>query len=194
MALRYSGPNTNTPFAHHSPPVIRAASQSICELPPEISVFLSFPIEPNAIDRLSGDQKGSMALSVPGRSFVSCELRSLTYSMLFPSAEKAVNAIFCPSGEITAKSFFLSLNARFCGGVNESQIARSGVEERLRYIRNTIAAMTVMAPATIQGRRSYQTDIFVFSSAALAAVARPPPAELVGADSDSNANPRSCAE
>ena len=37
-----------------------------------------FPIEPNAIDRLSGDQKGSMALSVPGRGLASRELSSLT--------------------------------------------------------------------------------------------------------------------
>src|SRR5260370_25982746 len=52
------------PLRSPCPPVIRAASQSICELPPEIVVLLTFPIHPNAIHRLSPDHKSSMTSSV----------------------------------------------------------------------------------------------------------------------------------
>ena len=67
------------PSLFHVPPTRRAASHNTCAFPPPArSERLSFPLEPNATERLSGDQKGSITFSEPGRSFVSDESRART--------------------------------------------------------------------------------------------------------------------
>jgi hypothetical protein len=43
-----------------------AASEIVSGGPPETSTFFSFPSAKNARERLSGDQKGKVASSVPG--------------------------------------------------------------------------------------------------------------------------------
>src|SRR5438270_10386726 len=106
------------PSLFHVPPISRGESHNTCAFAPVSSERLSLPFEPYAIDRLSGDQNGSMALSEPGRSVASGASILRTNNILFPSADVAVNAIFCPSGEITAASGWSSLKDRFGGGLN----------------------------------------------------------------------------
>src|ERR1051326_1896963 len=114
--------------------------------------------------------------------------------MYWPSADMALKAIFCPSGETTAASGCASLKERLAGGSNESRIALSLAEERVREARQRAAAISAKAPATIQGRRTRHADFFVSATAALAALVRMLPDELDGADNASSAKPRSCAE
>ena len=66
--------------------------------PPPISIFFSFPGEKNAMKRLSGDQKGSRAPSVPGKIRAAIESRSRTHSESLPPS-LATNARWRPSGE-----------------------------------------------------------------------------------------------
>src|SRR5205085_11933617 len=47
------------------PPTFRGLLQSVIGGPPEASIFLSLPSAKKPIDRLSGDQKGYAAPSVP---------------------------------------------------------------------------------------------------------------------------------
>jgi hypothetical protein len=68
---RSSGPslkplNRMTPSAFQVPPRPWATSQIAVGNPPSTSTRLSFPAAKNPIDRLSGDQKGYVASSVPG--------------------------------------------------------------------------------------------------------------------------------
>ena len=90
----------------------------------------------------------------------------------------------------------MSLKAKLGGGANASQIARSAVDERLRYgSANAIAAIMVITPAAIHGMlRAPHKEFVVSTTAADASVVKVFPEELVGDGSDSNANPRSCAE
>ena len=121
-----------TPPLFHVPPTMRAESHNTCAFAPLRSERFSFPLDPYAIERLSGDQKGSNAFSEPGKTFASGESRLRTWSIFLLSADVAVKAIFCPSGEITAASGSASLNASSGGGVKESRAARVFVSERLK--------------------------------------------------------------
>ncbi len=67
-----------TPSLFHVPPTMRAESHNTCAFAPLRSERFSFPLDPYAIERLSGDQKGSIAFSEPGKSFASVESRSRT--------------------------------------------------------------------------------------------------------------------
>src|SRR6202451_2106099 len=131
---------------------MRAASQRTCALPPARSMRFSFPCEPNAIDLLSGDQNGSSGSSVPGSSFASDESSERTHSCHFPSCEVAVNAIFCPSGEITAESDCASLNARFGGTANASLIARDPSEDCRHGAQVASSASTTASAAILHGK------------------------------------------
>src|SRR5579864_2626789 len=63
-----AGENTITPLGTHAPPRPSRASQTTWAALPSISiVFNLFPAK-NPIERLSGDQKGKIALSVSGRA------------------------------------------------------------------------------------------------------------------------------
>src|SRR6185369_10272649 len=116
------------PSLFHVPAIRRGESHSACAFAPVRSERLSFPLAPYAIERLSGDQKGSKAFSDPGRTVASGVSILRTYNILFLSADVAVNAIFCPSGEITAASGWSSLKARSGGGMNESLTALAVVD------------------------------------------------------------------
>src|SRR5215831_5290473 len=60
-------PNTITPSGFQVPPKWTGASQRVCAGPPPTEIFFSLPPAKNPIYRLSGDQKGYAAPSVPGR-------------------------------------------------------------------------------------------------------------------------------
>src|SRR5262245_51923587 len=116
--------------------------------------------------------------------------------MCFPSAEAAVNAIFWPSGEMTAASCSVSLNDNSSGGLNESRTACASFEERLEN-ENAPNASKAAANATavmIQGTRARHVDFFASVTATVAATVKSRPEELVGADSASSAKLRSAVD
>src|ERR1022692_4234375 len=74
-------------------------SQTFCGGPPEISISSRLLPTVNPMRRLSGDQKGSAAPSVPAKGRASIASRSRTHSCVCPSCIVAVNAKWRPSGE-----------------------------------------------------------------------------------------------
>src|SRR5262245_15183212 len=88
-----------TPSRLHAPPRGLPAFASVCTAPPSISIRLSLPSAKNPSDRLSGDQKGKVAPSVPGSGRAERESRGRSHNRdWLPSV--ATNAIVRPSGEI----------------------------------------------------------------------------------------------
>src|SRR5689334_14840790 len=61
------------PSLFHAPPVSRGASQSSSVVPLARSTRFSLPREPNASERLSGDQNGQSGSSVPGKGLASAD-------------------------------------------------------------------------------------------------------------------------
>jgi hypothetical protein len=59
------------------------------------------PTAPNAIARLSGDQKGSSASSVPGSGRASSESSERSHSGRFPSDVRPLKTSMRPFGETT---------------------------------------------------------------------------------------------
>src|SRR6476469_252845 len=91
--------NTITPSAFQVPRARFGAAQMFCSAPPVTLIFLSRPPEKNAISRLSGDQNGDSAPSVPSNNSALVDSKRLT-KMALPASVDAVNASHRPSGEI----------------------------------------------------------------------------------------------
>src|SRR5215510_6701179 len=100
-----------TPSTFHAPPDPWGASHSVCAGPPVASIFLSLPPEENTMKRLSGDQKGKVASSVPASGCAVSELSARTHSRVLPS-EVPRRTTRLPSGE-TVKG---PLKVAFSGG------------------------------------------------------------------------------
>src|SRR4029077_11067551 len=75
------------------------ASQIVCTEPPFKSIVFNLLSAKNPSDRLSGDQKGKIALSVSVSAWESSEFIGRTHSPVLPSAPVAAKAIDVPSGE-----------------------------------------------------------------------------------------------
>src|SRR5262245_38614639 len=82
----------------HAPPVGTPASHSVAGSPPETSIFFSLPGAKKPMKRLSGDQKGKLAPSVPASGFASAALKARTQSCTLPPVV-AVKASHFPSGD-----------------------------------------------------------------------------------------------
>jgi hypothetical protein len=65
-----------TPFWFQLPPRGTGASASVTGCPPAMSIFFSFPPAKNPISRLSGDQNGQPAPSVPAKGWAAGESRA----------------------------------------------------------------------------------------------------------------------
>ena len=91
--------NTMTPSAFQVPPARFGALQIICTAPPVTLIFLIRPPEKKAISRLSGDQKGEEAPSVPLNSSGVVDSNRLR-KIALPASVDAVNASHRPSGEM----------------------------------------------------------------------------------------------
>src|SRR5580658_4025057 len=89
------------PSAPQAPPRPKGASAMIWAEPPERSTVFNLPLAKNAMERLSKDQKGKIALSVSGSWRASSELAGRTQIVVLPSAPEAAKAIADPSGERT---------------------------------------------------------------------------------------------
>src|SRR5690348_6741636 len=90
-----------TPFDDHMPGFNDVAAQTTSGWPPDTFTFLSFPCAKKAISRLSGDQNGALACSVPGMGWGVAASRACTHN-LDPLEPNAMKASFLPSGEIGA--------------------------------------------------------------------------------------------
>src|SRR6202521_6358131 len=87
------------PSRFHVPPRPVVASQSVNGGPPEASIFLSLHTAKNPMNRLSGDQKGKAAPSVPARGWGCNESSGRTHKSSFPSGVVATYAKRRPSGD-----------------------------------------------------------------------------------------------
>ncbi len=101
--MRYNGPEfcglkTISPFVLHVPPWLPGADANATGGPPATSIRFSCPLEKNPIDRLSGDQKGRAAPSVPASGRALSTLRGRSQICGVPSGA-ATNRKVRPSGE-----------------------------------------------------------------------------------------------
>ena len=83
----------------HVPPRAMGARANTCGGAPKTPIRFRLPSAKKPIDRLSGDQNGSVAFSVPAKARGEMESseRSHNIDRLFSMPEKTT---FCPSGDI----------------------------------------------------------------------------------------------
>src|SRR3972149_3115566 len=86
------------------------ASHSVMGGPPETSIFLSFPSAKNPRKRLSGDQKGDVAPSVPASDSASSGSSERAHRSDLPSVFVATKARRWPSGETAREPVKLPWN------------------------------------------------------------------------------------
>src|SRR5262249_36570846 len=112
--------NTIVPSALHAPAGGCGAAGSVCTGagpdPNCAETVLSFPCAKKPIERLSGDQNGSVAPAVPLIATDVEESSARIHSAVCPEAARAVNASRAPSDEIAGEP----TNPAACG----SQAAR----------------------------------------------------------------------
>ena len=95
-------PKMMSPSRFQAPPRTETgASQIVCGRPPAGSIFLSLPPASNAMNRLSGDQKGGVsAPSVPGRGRGSREsIARIQRTRVRPSGPGAMTTTIRPLGD-----------------------------------------------------------------------------------------------
>src|ERR1700731_2833358 len=111
-----------------APPRPSGASQIICVPSDSLSTVLSLPSAKNPRERLSGDQKGKVASSLPGRARASTVFVRRTQSAVLPSAPVVANAMYVPSGESTGgpAESPVRLNVVFSGGSMTARMERPG--------------------------------------------------------------------
>src|SRR5579863_554194 len=95
-----AGVNRIVPSDPQAPPRGWGASARVCTAPPLASMILSFPWAKNPRLRLSGDQNGELASSVPANGCAAVESRGRTHSWGANPAMVATNASLVPSGEM----------------------------------------------------------------------------------------------
>src|SRR2546427_368688 len=95
----------------HAPPRPLAAGHSVCAGPPEASILLRLPAAKNPMKRLSGDQNGKDAPSVPASGWGVLESSFRTQSWVLPEESAAVKPRRRPSGETA-----MAPNVVFSGG------------------------------------------------------------------------------
>src|SRR5262249_2507953 len=88
-----------TPSRFQVPPRPIGASHNVIGGPPAASIFLSFPSAKNPRKRLSGDQNGWKAPSVPASCCAESASRGRTQRRFLPSEADATKARRRPSGE-----------------------------------------------------------------------------------------------
>src|SRR5580698_3167774 len=121
-----------TPSAPHAPPRPKGASATTCTEPLKSTVF-NLPSAKNPSDRLSGDQKGKTAFSLPDRMCASNESIGRTHIAVLPSDLLAVKASMLPSGDKTGgpAESPVRLSVVPSGGLMTVRITGAGGPERL---------------------------------------------------------------
>src|SRR5262245_42806293 len=96
-----SGAKMIVPSRFQLPPRGTEVSHRACGGPPWTSILLSLESAKTPMERLSGDQKGYEAPSVPSNGRAVREARGRTQSRSLPSPVRATKASRRPSGEST---------------------------------------------------------------------------------------------
>src|SRR5262245_40754762 len=91
-----------TPSRFQVPPRAFGASHKVWVGLPAVSTVLSFCEAKKPMDRLSGDQNGNIAPSVPVRACGTSVSSCFTQMRILPELSRAVNASVRPSGETIA--------------------------------------------------------------------------------------------
>ena len=151
-----SGAKTIVPSTPQLPPRPADASQTTCTGPPVASTLLRRLSAKKATERLSGDQNGKPAPSVPASGLVSPDERSRTARLGRP-ASAATNTSRRPSGE-SAMAPSTTPASRTSGGgttslTNGRSASRATPRSRSAQPRPATAA-AAQAAARIQARRS----------------------------------------
>src|SRR5262249_30674736 len=143
---------TMTPLPFHVPPR-PAASVKVVINPLAISIRFSLPPAKKPIARLSGDQNGNAALSVPlsGCASWDCKERSHRLDVLAP----ATKTIFRPSGEIEN-----DVRSELAGVSISTRISGNGDRKRSAHRLTPMATNRANANAS-QATRSRRDDPFV---------------------------------
>src|SRR5688500_14571715 len=89
-----------TPSRFQEAPRGTAAVQSVRTSPPVASTLFNLPPAKNPIKRLSGDQKGSIASSVPESGCAWVDSSGRIHKRFFPDVSVATKTRRRPSGEI----------------------------------------------------------------------------------------------
>jgi hypothetical protein len=104
MSPFWLGANRMRPGPHVAPPPKAVPVETQLRAgPPVTGISFSSPPAKKPTDRLSGDQNGSIAPSVPSRAMVSCENRSVRKSRRLPLSRAAYTSKR-PSGDISGPS------------------------------------------------------------------------------------------
>ncbi len=130
-------------------PKYPGASVTICGVPTAASTIFSFPRAKNARDRLSGDQNGACAPSVPDSGCALVSASGRVQSCCRPSADKATNARTRPSGDSASHGSptgvpsvaSVAPSGRAIANVNGSD--RTGAGRQNRPITPTAATSTM---------------------------------------------------
>src|SRR5579872_2767113 len=145
-----------TPSRPHAPPRPNGALQSDCGGPPSTSTFDSLPFAKNPMCRLSGDQKGITAFSVPTNDFVESESSDSTHRSGGPSFGRLeTKASSRPFGDKAAP---VKTKVALRGGRIYDRTISASAEGRIHFSTATVvnteaAATTVHSVARSQFRR-----------------------------------------
>src|SRR5580704_3092315 len=139
-----------TPSLFHAPPRPFTALHNASAGPPLPLIFFTLPCAKNPISRLSADQNGYVASSVPANGFAVIDDRERTYNRTFPFSSRAVNASRVPSGEITAgpDDGTTATNEAPAGGRIDDFMTALGREANLTYAPVEITAIRTATAAT----------------------------------------------
>src|SRR5262249_10178648 len=150
---------TITPVGHHAAdPLAPAVSHTVAGGPPVTSIFLSFPSAKNPTKRLSGDQNGRWAPSVPASGCAATASSERTTSSDLPSRARASNTSRRPSGDTAnGAKVVLDWSIHPSGGEMTNRITRRSGSARVKYIAPTsitvAAVMTLIAASETQAHR-----------------------------------------
>src|SRR5437870_7898061 len=134
-----------TPSRFHVPPREKVTLHKVCAGPPVTSIFFTLPAAKNPMKRLSGDQKGRVASSVPESGCALIESSGRIHKRVFPEASVAAKARRSPSGEIAKEP-----KLAFSGGGTNRRTARDSVGARRKYETASAMAVRIVIPATAQ--------------------------------------------
>src|SRR5580693_5634636 len=149
------------PSAPQVPPRPIAISQRARGGPPDTSNRFSLPLAKNPTERLSADQNGNVAPSVPSSGFAAAELSGLTHRSWRPSELTAEKTSHFPSGERVGGPGLIPVktNLVFGGDVICDTIAGKGCGLRVKYLAANSAARITATRATAHGSARRQAAV-----------------------------------
>src|SRR5437870_10097843 len=154
-----------TPSRFHVPPREKVTLHKVCAGPPVTSIFFSLPPAKNPMKRLSGDQKGRVASSVPESGCALIESSGRIHKRVFPEASVATKARRSPSGEIAKEP-----KLAFSGGLMKRRTACACVGARRKCEIVRAMAERIAIPATAQAINKSRRFIHRGANAGIATV------------------------